>query len=343
MLPRDNAVIFLASWIDACALWRLFMPHLNMPGSSFFCFANKPDWNVIAGNDVVVVQRCCTRGQFEFLKVVNSLGMKLVYDLDDNVWELPEYNPAHKALMMHREGFAACIQMVDVVTVSTRALAKAVKQHVKSLVNSRTHKEIPVVVVENRIEERMFAAARQAKRKTVGWAGSSSHIGDLLLVQEAVEHLANEMQHVEFEFRGCDPPASLLGFPNFRFKQWTPVAEYGARMPRWGWSVALAPVQDLPFNDSKSCIKMVEAAYCGIPCLASWTKAYEEFVKWDKELQWLLCAGKSGWERKLRVLLNDDEFREQMGARMWSVMREHYSFAARPHEGWDQALQLARD
>src|SRR6266403_2129133 len=105
MLTREHAIVFCASWVDACACWRLYMPHLNMPGSSFFCFAQRPNFNVIAGNDICVVQRCCTQAQFEFLKVVAGLGMKIVYDLDDNVWNIPEYNPAYQGLMHQREGF----------------------------------------------------------------------------------------------------------------------------------------------------------------------------------------------------------------------------------------------
>lgn len=338
MLTRENSVVFIAAASDACALWRLYMPHVAMPGSSFFHFgAQSPDFAKIAGHDICVVQRCCTIPQFELIKACKQLGMKVVYDLDDNVWEVPEYNPAHIPLQHYRDGFGACIRMVDVCSVSTQVLAKAVKRHVKQLT-------VPVVVCGNRIEESMFTApAFPSSQLTVGWAGSSSHIGDLRLIDNAVLSCARERPDVMFEYRGCvvDEAAPVRALPNWRHRLWTPVAEYVARMPVWGWSVSLAPVTEHEFNNSKSCIKMVEAGYCGIPCLASWVDPYSEFCSHDDELRWLLCAGASSFSTKLRVLLNEPERREALGMRMRNVVAKHYSYR-QPHEGWAEVFRAAR-
>ncbi len=144
-----------------------------------------------------------------------------------------------------------------------------------------------------------------------------------------------------FEFRGCvlAEDSRIAKVPGFRHVLWTQVAEYAARMPIWGWSIALAPVQDVPFNDSKSAIKMCEAGYCGIPCLASWVKPYDEFTSKDSELRWLLCTTPSAFERKLRILIHEPERREELGRRMRAVVDAHYSYN-RPHEGWEKALEL---
>lgn len=350
-LTRPNSVVFLGAWFDACALWRMYIPHLSMTGSGFFIFAGQegPNFNLIAGHDICVVQRCCTEQQFRFINIAAQLGLKIVYDLDDDVFDLPEYNPAHKVLGQHKEGFLACMRNVDVITVSTKTLAKIVRKNVKFMVNVRTGKEIPIIVAENRIDTRFFVTPvlpreKAIRRKTVriGWAGSSSHIGDLGLVQEALMELAPH-PHVQIQFRGCElpPEHSLWTLSNFQFKYWTPVCEYGARMPLWDWDIALAPVTDHPFNNSKSCIKMIEAAYCGIPCLASWIRPYEEFVQHDTELKWLLCAGAGAWALKLRALVNDIALRDHMGERMRQVALKHYSFATE-HTGWQQAFEAAR-
>lgn len=343
MLRRDNAVVFLGAWLDACSLWRLYMPHLSMPGSTFFCFIQKPDFSVIAGNDVCVVQRCCTMPQFEFLKTVAALDMRIIYDLDDNVWEIPETNPAHAMLSQHRDGFNACIRMVDVVSVSTKSLAQAVRKHVKQMTNARTGREIPIVVAENRIESRMFVpACKPSSKVVVGWAGSTSHIGDLPLIEAALLSAATDNPNIGIEFRGLDVVADspLKQLPNYSFKYWTPVAEFGCRMPLWGWSVALAPVTAHVFNEAKSCIKMLEAAWCKIPCLASWVRPYDEFCSRDRDLRWLLCPAPSAWDRKLRDLVNDEAMRDYYGQKMHEVMLKYYSLD-RPHEGWGEVFRLA--
>lgn len=338
-MKRDNAIVFVGAWLDACALWRMYMPHVDMPGSSFFVFGGRPDFNKIAGNDVCIVQRCCTREQFEFLKVLKQLDIRIVYDLDDNMWSIPEFNPAYATLSRHRDGFVACMQLVDVVSVSTRELKRVVEHHMKK---AQTGRSVPVVVAENRINEKLFAAPKKKDRVIVGWAGSSSHKGDLEIIVPALTAAVPDYPATTFEFRGMAAPESLRGYSNVTFKLWTPVAEFASRMPMWGWSVALAPLVQHEFNDAKSCIKMIEAAYCSVPCLASWVAPYDRFCSFDSELRWLLCASSSAWGAKLRTLLNEQERREELGQRAFQVMRNHFSFESRQHEGWNSILSLAR-
>ena len=323
------------------ALWRFYYTHQNFPGSSFFCFANSPNLNVIAGCDIVVVQRCCSLPQFQFIATCRQLGMKVIYDLDDDVWDLPEYNPAHENLMKMREGFTSCIRLTDVVTTSTEVLKKRIRSNVKQMTNRVTQKEIPIIVCENRIDERLYATPRKRPQFIIGWSGSSSHIGDLLIMEKALKAVVEEHRDVQVEFRGCQPPPVFDGMRNFYHRPWVPVAEFQSRMPVWGWSIALAPVTDHPFNEAKSAIKIIEAAYCKIPCLVSWVKPYDDFCSHDPELRWLLCAGPSAWEKKLRELVNNEGRRSELGARMYTVMRDHYSFR-RPHEAWEEAFRVAR-
>lgn len=335
---KRNSRVFLGAWLDACALWRMFIPHLNMPGSGFFVFARHPDYNLIAGEDVVVVQRCCTYPQYEFLQTLRKLGLKIVYDLDDNMWEVPSFNPAHKSLEAYREGFAHCMRWTDVISVSTLPLQKAVRNHVKNLKNNETGKEIPVIVAENRIDEKMFAKPIKSDKFIVGWAGSSSHIGDLKVISPAIIANAKENPTVRFQFRGCPPPDDIAQMPNVDFKLWSTVAEFGLRMPMWGWSIALAPLADEDFNDAKSNIKILESAYCSIPTLASWAMPYDYFTSFDPELRWLLCTP-GQWESKLRTLIHDHAMREELGRRSNKVMKDRFSFGT-VHEGWERVFSV---
>lgn len=313
---------------------------MNLPGSSLFCFPEKPNFDLISSHDTVVVQRCCLKHQFEALRIFQQLEMKIVFDLDDDVWDIPPMNPAAGILGQLREGFAACIQMVDVVTVSTKTLAKIVQKRVPNLVNLHKRKEIPIIVVENKIDPKLFAKPIiPSEQIVVGWAGSSSHLEDLLLIAPVIEKLAHDYPRVIFEFRGQQPPDSLASLPNVRHIGWAPVAEFAARMPLWGWSIAMAPVTDHPFNHSKSPIKMVEAAYCGIPCVASWVTPYQDFTHWDKRLQWLLAPNQASWEIRLRGLIEDEALRLDLGARAQAVALAQYSWET-PHEGWKQVASI---
>src|SRR4051812_24325830 len=112
-MRRDNAIGFLGAWLDACALWRLYMPHFNYPGSQFFVFGSKPDFNIVSMNDVVIMQRCCTTEQFRFIEMARDMDIRVVYDLDDNMWQIPAFNPAAQVLDRFKDGFIHCMKLTD--------------------------------------------------------------------------------------------------------------------------------------------------------------------------------------------------------------------------------------
>jgi len=207
--------------------------------------------------------------------------------------------------------------------------------------NPQTGLDIPIIVAENRIEKRLFAEPVQREEVIVGWAGSSSHMGDFAEAQEGIIEAAIEHPEVTFEFRGCPPPKEIEVLPNFRFKLWLPVAEFCSRMPTWGWSIGLAPLVDNSFNASKSNIKMLESAYCGVPCLASHVEPYDRFCSHDPALRYLLCYGKFQWARKLRELINDKAMREDLGRRAKAVAEEHYVWQGK-HAGWENIFEAVR-
>jgi glycosyltransferase involved in cell wall biosynthesis len=240
-----------------------------------------------------------------------------------------------------KQGFNFCIEHVDVVTVSTKRLAKEVRNHVKTLRSKITGKEIPIIVCENYIDPTLFVRPESSDHDIVGWAGSSSHVGDLEMIQDVLVDCTKEYPDIEFQFRGCDPPPKLAKIKNVKHKIWATVPEFGARMPLWGWTIALAPVTDHTFNNSKSCIKMMESAYCRVPCLASYIEPYEYFCSHDPELKYLLCAGPSAFKTKIRELLNEPARRLDLGNRMHKVLREHFTFNA-GHPGWDKVFETLK-
>lgn len=340
MLSRENSICFISSWLDACAKWRFWLPHLNLPGSSFFIFAGQPDWKQITGHDYVGVQRMCTEPQFEFMKVCRSVGQKVFMDLDDLVFHLPSFNPSQQIFHQHAEGFRRCLRAADVISVSTPFLADALKKEVQPLKNVFTQKEIPVIVVANKMDERILAPVQPRREElVVGWAGSNSHSGDLQIAMPALRALKAERPDVVIQIRGCEPPPEIGDMVEWR--QWMPVPEFSSRMPTWGWSLALAPLVQHNFNSAKSCIKAIESAYCGIPTLCSWVPPYEEFCSHDAELGWLLCSNPLAWKRKLRELVHDEGLRQELGQRCLRVAQEHYSWN-RPHTGWQQLLDALK-
>ena len=289
----------------------------------------------ILTHDYVGVQRLGLQQNLQAMRSLRRADLKIIYDLDDFLWDVPEWNPSADILKQMRYGYSVCLHHADIVTVSTRHLKKAIeKYHRTDLVNVVTRREIPIVVCENKIDLRFVAPRQEREELIVGWAGSNTHEHDFHVVLPALQRIIPEYPKVVFEFAGWVPP-ELQQFSNVRFRPWTPVSEFMQRFPRWGWSIALAPLCDHPFNSSKSGNKMTESGAMGIPCLASWEPPYEDWTfKAPADLKYMLCSNEQQWYERLRELIEHEELRLHYGR----MMRKHVEFRHSwqgGHKGWE--------
>src|SRR5215468_3802734 len=114
-------------------MYRLFLPHLHTPHSRFCFSKSATPVKDLADADIVVVQRQCSQANIIALKNLHDMGIKLVYDLDDDLWSIPGSSPAKKIFEPVKSGFGKCMEFCDAVTVSTERLKTAVKTSVKEI------------------------------------------------------------------------------------------------------------------------------------------------------------------------------------------------------------------
>ena len=356
------AVTFMPAALDACALFRMYIPHLHIEGSRYVHRPGRMVEEDFAGSDVNIVQRLATAGNLQALKAMKECGCKIIYDLDDNVWSLPAYNPAKDLYDKMREGFGVCAAESHVVTVSTVGLKKAVHQ-------ALPHLKTEVIVIPNGIDFTLYQTPKTlVKDETVvvGWAGSNTHRGDVAEVWDLLGEVITSCPNSRFELVGShnakfleqrkvggmmvnierradDPngvPKGLVGSPQFRLRDWVHVAEFANHFSSWGWDIALAPLEDNKFNRSKSCLKILEAAAVNAVCLCSPVQPYYEFCSLDDELKWLMCSFGFQWKEKLRTLINEPERRKYLAERMRKVAEEFFS--AKTVAGiWQYAFERA--
>lgn len=312
-----NNLSFAPAGIDACALWRMWMPHLNIPHSRFLFTEGAPDINAMSECDIVVVQRLMMEGNVQFLNVARAHGLKIIYDLDDNVWNLPASNPA--AHFFHREesvkGLEACAQYADAITVSTKELQQVVRHQWSWMKNTTTGKSIEIIHIDNAIDFKLFqppVLPRDEDKIVIGWAGSNTHGGDVKLVWELLPYILEKYPNVFLEFVGQACPEKIKFHERVFQRPWIHVSEFHARFATWNWDIALAPLQQHKFNRSKSSIKMQEAGALSTPCLAQDIAPYKYFCSFSKSLDWLLCDDWD-WEKKLCTLIEDKSFRKDIG------------------------------
>lgn len=275
-------------------------------------------------SDIVCCQRMMTQANITFLKQMRAYGMRIIYDLDDNVWNIPLTNPA--AGIFRRSdvllGMENCAEWADVITVSTKPLKKVVEKHWGHLRNVASKKEIPVMICENRIDPMFYHPNPLPNEKVViGWAGSNTHAGDLAEVWPALETILNQYPNVELHLVGHSAP---FEHPNIKQGSWVHISEFSFRLRQWNWDIFLAPLEEHKFNVSKSNIKMQEAGALKRPCLASWVKPYVDFVGDNQDLRYQLCSGTVQWLSRLRRLIEDTEYRLSLGEKIYQHTLDNF-------------------
>jgi len=271
---------------------------------------------------VVAVQRLCTRENYDAIIHMKKSGMKIVYDLDDNLWSVPTYNPAHRIFRQMESGFRFCAVECDVITVSTEPLRIAVFKALSK--NKHTKKMPPIEVINNSMDFTWMSPVPEEYRKkregkvVIGWAGTNTHLGDVGRVFNLIPKILERVENLYFEFVGLPPPDVLKNHPRVRQRDFVPIAEFPLRWASWQWDASIAPLDDNKFNDSKSNIKMLEAAAMSIPCLVSSSSpAYESFCKHSQLLvRHCLCDSTNDWEKKLVAIASDYGLREVVGKEM---------------------------
>lgn len=330
---KTPTAAFLPANMDGCALYRQFIPHLNISGSRFIFELGPVPYSRFAEADVVVVQRQVTQQNLKAIQQMKASGLKIIYDTDDNLWSLQASNPHKELFDEYQDGFGMCAMECHAITVSTRGLQSAVKGQLPRFKGE-------ILVCPNAMDFNLFQPASVKKdpnKIVIGWAGSNTHAADVKDAWKVLPDVMKEHDNVYMEFIGEVPPPSLLGHPRVRIRRFVPVGEFMSRLSSWGWDITLAPLDDNRFNRSKSNIKMLEAGALGIPILISSVQPYEEFCALG-DLNWLKCDTAIQWKNKLSALINDADMRKMYGERIKRVSQQWFDIK-KLKDNWIHAFQ----
>lgn len=216
--------------------------------------------------DTIVLQRQTSDMQLRHAADYRSYcNARLIFEVDDYLPNLPTSN-VHKKLLPPdlvkrlRKAMSICDRMV----VSTQALRDAMQPF---------HDDI--VVLPNYLPHRLWGGipdrkpADPSRRPRVGWAGGSSHTGDLRLVADVVKALADRVDWVFFGMKPEGVDACIAEFhPGVHLSQ------YPAALAALDLDLAIAPLEENIFNECKSNLRLLEYGICGYPVIATDLEPY---------------------------------------------------------------------
>ncbi len=318
-LPR---ILFVPAGESASAWLRARLPCdiLMDRGLAIAHFTDRLDISKAIRYDILWVQLGTSPVLLKIVEEAKSQGVKIVYDFDDAFWCIPPENPAAELYVRDRkEEVWKMIELSDVVTVSTEALACA--PEVRERAND-------LRCLPNKIMAAIWPIGQRPDSRTcrILWAGSMTHARDLAIVAPALCAVLRKYEgKVRFTCLGEKLPEALEPVRDYvDLLQFVAFEDYAGAISNVAADFAIAPLADDEFNTYKSAIKFLEYSACGYYTLMSPVGEYKEIEfdgrclvndgSWESALSWavenrIVChdLGKKARERvlKTRCLIKD--------------------------------------
>jgi GT2 family glycosyltransferase/thioredoxin-like negative regulator of GroEL/2-polyprenyl-3-methyl-5-hydroxy-6-metoxy-1,4-benzoquinol methylase len=209
---------------------------------------------------VWIVQRTC-RIDISGMSIARSTGTRLVHDIDDLLWKIPEdnqnYHVVKKWLVDH---MMRLLGLADCVTTSTIPLQAALERlGIKATV-------LPNCLVAEEWKN-LEPQRRASSRPRVGWAGQVGvHRSDLHFLNSVFEDLGGE---IEWVFLGEVPEGLRRTGIKSAVHPMVPLREFPKKLASLNLDLALAPLAVNEFNEAKSDLRLLQYGALGYPVIAT--------------------------------------------------------------------------
>ena len=249
---------------------------------------------------------------------------KFYIEMDDNLFELPDYNPAKKYWSEDKlENLKKNIECADGVICSTIPLADYIKENYNS----------NVFVIPNNISQSFPFVNHNNPKIRVGWVGSKTHEGDFSVsLIDALEELQDEIELVIYgEVPNC---ISHLRIEN---EPWTEVEKYHQTLYALKLDIGLIPSKDNIFNQSKSNIKFLEYSSCSVVSIADRTYPYGNSI--DHNETGMIVTNKAiDWYMNLKYLIDNKEERNRLSLNSYQYVKDTFTFMHNYKKYWNNII-----
>ena len=296
--------------------------------------------------DLMVFQRNHQPDIYQKMLAAKSMGIKTVYELDDDMLNMPvDFDLPYKfyAKPEVRETMLAFMRNCDALTVSTVALGESVRKQTPR----------PSYVVPNAIDLERWREAQLARdvrlaigkhnEIVIGWMASGSHLIDVPLVDQALCQIFRDHANVKLSIIGT---LSMEHFAKYElknyadrivFRNWVEINALPGFMA--DFDIAIAPLIDCPFNRCKSPLKWMQHCALGIPGVYSDLPLYSDICKTGSDG---FLATPGNWHEPLEALVQDAELRKRISAFALQNVQRHDILKTNGTwvEAWKSIMQL---
>lgn len=322
-----------------CTYYRCYLP---MHASKMNSAMGRPAWTsqhgfgvlegkgtATFGYNIIVLKQMMDRWLPNQIQVAQSLGQRIVVDIDDFYHDLhPSNNAYHKTdpaknPIRNRAIFEEMIRMADMVTVSTPTLLDFYQDWNPN-----------IRMIRNAVYPPQFNKRKVSRETIIGWVGALGYrSGDIETLRAWLPDFLED-NDLHFLHAGHVPSMGTFADKagvNPKRVTTMPMQPMNRYHLLFRMDIGLVPLNDIPFNRAKSFIKGLEYTASGIPFVAQDLPEYRLLA--DDGVG-LVASTPEEWVSQLTSLL-DYKQRKRNAARNFNRMEHQHTIAQREHE-WQQ-------
>lgn len=274
-------------------------------------------------NDIIVMKVIMLKKVLENFDKARKCGQKIVVDVDDLFDGLHPTNFAYDSTdpkrwpENNRDIYMQIIEQSDALIVSTQFLY----DHYKA-----KHPGKPIFMVRNAIDIDRYKPKKMKRRAPIiGWLGAVPWRSEDLEQLKGFFGSYISSRQVRFHHAGHLPWAAgahLRLKVEPRFVSVSPMVPlYELPTVYSNFDIGIVPLNDIPFNRAKSCIKGLEYAAGGVPFVASALPEYEILAKGGVGR---VAKTESEWMKNLDDLL-DYQTRADEAEQQYEIVKSNFS------------------
>lgn len=260
----------------------------------------------------------------EFIKIAKENNKTIFYDIDDLVFDLEHTkmikfldNMSIEERNLYDDGVVRMGKTLDLCEygiASTERLQTEMSKHLKEVYINRNVMSEDMVKYS---QEALNTVVKEKNKIIIGYlSGSITHNDDFKLIMPSIVEVLKKYENVYLKIVGLlDLPPEMVEVKDKVIT--SPFIDW-KELPKLIRSVDinLAPLEDTIFNEAKSENKWTEAALVKIPTIASNVGAFKSEIMDGKT--GLLCDNKKDWDNKLKRLIEDANYREEIATNAYN-------------------------
>jgi len=257
--------------------------------------------------DIIHFQRQYSPESLMILRKMRDEGKVTMALVDDNVWELPDTNPAKSTYVgATLERYQQILSEAHSYTTSTPYL-----KELSGRFNPNGY--IFRNLVDPTIAQFRYFDRDNPEEIRIGWTLTPHHAGDAKIAMPALIEICRKYTKVKLVFMGWMPPYIPQNLPinRYEYYEFVPVDAFYACFGSLDFDIGIAPLEDNGFNWGKTARKMQEYSILRIPAVLSPVRPYDE---WKDEETCLKPEGNThtNWVKELSRMVESKELREKL-------------------------------